>query len=83
MRCFPFCRGNHKVITLLKNHNEDRFIIIKPTDKGSCVVVWDREDDSAEGYKQLNDESIYVDIKHLVITYYLILLRKVTTFLNV
>ena len=83
MRCFPFCRGNHKVITLLKNLKEDRFIVIKPTDKGSCVVVWDREDDLAEGYKQINDESIYVDIKHLVITHYLILLRKVTTFLNV
>ena len=48
----------------LKNLKEDRFIVIKPTDKGSCVVVWDREDDLAEGYKQLNDESIYVDIKH-------------------
>ena len=38
--------------------------MIKPADKGSCVVVWDREDYLAEGYKQLNDESIYVDIKH-------------------
>ena len=26
--------------------------------------MWDREDYLAEGYKQLNDESIYVDIKH-------------------
>ena len=48
----------------LKNLKEDRSIIIKPADKGSCVVVWDREDYLAEGYKQLNDESIYVDIKH-------------------
>ena len=43
---------------------EDRSIIIKPADKGSCVVVWDREDYLAEGYKQLSDEPIYVDIKH-------------------
>ena len=28
------------------------------------MVAWDREDYLAEGYKQLNDESIYVDIKH-------------------
>ena len=28
------------------------------------MVVWDREDYLAEGYKQLNDEPIYVDIKH-------------------
>ena len=28
------------------------------------MVVWDREGYLAEGYKQLNDESIYVDIKH-------------------
>ena len=48
----------------LKNLKEDRSIIIKPADEGSCVVVWDREDYLAEGYKQLNDESIYVDIKH-------------------
>ena len=34
-------------------------MIIKPPDKGSCVVVWDHEDYLAEGYKQLNDDSIY------------------------
>ena len=48
----------------LKNLKEDRSMIIKPADKGSCVVAWDREDYLAEGYKQLNGESIYVDIKH-------------------
>ena len=35
----------------LKNLKEDRSITIKPADKGSCVVVWDREDYLAEGYK--------------------------------
>ena len=48
----------------LKNLKEDRSIIIKPAAKGSCVVHWDREDYYAEGYKQLNDESIYVNVKH-------------------
>ena len=42
---------------------EDRSIIIKPADKGSCVVVWDREDYLAEGYKQLSDTSTYTEVK--------------------
>ena len=28
----------------MRNPAEDRSIIVKPTDKGSCGVVWDRED---------------------------------------
>ena len=32
---------------------EDRNIIIKPADKGSCVVVWDQEDYIAEADRQL------------------------------
>ena len=38
---------------------EDRNIIIKPADKGSCVVLWDREDYLAEAEKQLRDVDIY------------------------
>ena len=38
---------------------EDRNIILKPTDKGSCVVLWDREDYLAEAEKQLQDVDIY------------------------
>ena len=48
----------------LKNLKEDRSTIIKQADKGSCVVVWDCEDYLAEGYKQLSDESTYVEVKH-------------------
>ena len=48
----------------LKNLTEDRSIVIKPADKGSCVVVWDCEDYLAEGYQQLNDESTYVEVKY-------------------
>ena len=40
---------------------EDRNIIIKPADKGSCVVLWDREDYLAEAGKQLQDVKIYED----------------------
>ena len=48
----------------LKNLKEDRLIIIKPADKGSCVVVWDRQDYLAERYMQLNDKSTYVEINN-------------------
>ena len=44
-----------------KNLKDDRSIIIKPADKGNCVVVWNREDYLT---LQLNDESIYVDLKY-------------------
>ena len=38
---------------------EDCNIIIKSTDKGSCVVLWDRDDYLAEAEKQLQDVNIY------------------------
>ena len=38
---------------------EDRNIIIKPADKGSCVVVWSREDYVAEADRQLEDNRSY------------------------
>ena len=40
---------------------EDCNIIIKKADKGSCVVLWDREDYLAEAEKQLQDVDIYQD----------------------
>ena len=42
---------------------EDRSIIIKTADKGSYVVVWDREDYLAKGYKQVCDTSTYFEVK--------------------
>ena len=33
----------------------DQNIIIKPADKGSCVMVWDRKDYLAEADSQLKD----------------------------
>ena len=38
---------------LAEDHN-----IIKPADKGSCVVLWDREDYLAEAETQLQDVDI-------------------------
>ena len=48
----------------MRNLAEDRSIVIKLADKGSCVAVWDREDYLAEGYKQLSDSSTYVEVKN-------------------
>ena len=41
----------------------DRSIVIKKADKGSCVVVWDREGYIAEASKQLNDQRVYKSVK--------------------
>ena len=40
-----------------------RSIVIKKAVKGSCVVVWDREDYIAEAREQLNDDSVYKRVK--------------------
>ena len=40
---------------------EDRNIIIKPAEKGSCVVLWDRGDYLTEAGKKLQDVDIYED----------------------
>ena len=44
---------------------DDRSIVIKKADKGSCIVVWDRNDYLIEAEKQLKDENVYrkVDFK--------------------
>ena len=43
----------------LKN---DKNIVIKGADKGSAVVVWDREDYIKEAEKQLGDSDIYEEV---------------------
>ena len=55
-----FPKEKWQCMRLLAN---DRSIVIKKADKGSCVVVWDREDYTAEASKQLNDESVYKSVK--------------------
>ena len=41
---------------------DDRTIVIKKTDKESCVVVQDRNDYIKEAEKQLNDTNVYKDV---------------------
>ena len=40
----------------------DRSAVIKKADKGSCVVVWDREDYIGEAERQLGDVTVYKDV---------------------
>ena len=42
---------------------EDRSIIIKPPDKGSCVAMWDRADYLAKAENPLSDCSTYKEVK--------------------
>ena len=41
---------------------DDTSIIIKGADKGSVVVVWDREDYLKEAYRQLDDKEVYEQV---------------------
>ena len=43
----------------LHSLRDDTSIVIKEADKGSAVVVWDREDYLAEAEKQLDDKNVY------------------------
>ena len=43
----------------LRSLADDRNLIIKKADKGSCIVVWDRSDYVMKAEKQLNDTKLY------------------------
>ena len=42
---------------------EDPNIVIKPADKDSCVVVWDKTDYLLEAEKHLSDSNTYKEVK--------------------
>ena len=46
----------------LKGLADDRSIVIKKVNKGSCVVVWCRDDHIKEAKNQLKDNTIYKDV---------------------
>ena len=48
----------------LKSLQNDKTIIIKSADKGSGVVVWDREDYLKEANSQLSDQNIYEKVDY-------------------
>ena len=41
---------------------DDRNLVIKKADKGSCVVVWDQNDHLIEAEKQLSDKNVYKEV---------------------
>ena len=41
---------------------DDRSIVVKKADKGSTVVIWDRNDYILEAEKQLCDANVYKDV---------------------
>ena len=47
----------------MRNIRDDRNVIIKPADKGSAVVIWNRNDYFKEAEKQLSDKSAYLETK--------------------
>ena len=46
----------------LKGLADDRSIVIKKADKGSCVVVWCREDYIMEAERQFEDNKVYKNV---------------------
>ena len=53
---------NSKERQALYDLKNDKHIVIKGTNKGSAVVVWDREDYIKEAEKQLGDSDVYEDV---------------------
>ena len=49
---------------------DDKNIVIKRADKGSCVVIWDRSDYVKEAEIQLNNQNVYksVELKDKILT---------------
>ena len=57
---FNFNREEYLPMRSLQN---DRSVLIKPADKGSAVVVWDRQDYLKKAERQRSDSSIYKEVK--------------------
>ena len=43
----------------LRDLQNDKTIVIKPADKGSAIVIWDRDDYLKEADSQLSDSEVY------------------------
>ena len=43
---------------------DDKNIIIKKADKGSCIVIWGRDDYLMEAEKQLSDKKVYQGVSN-------------------
>ena len=66
-------REERRAIDSLRN---DPSIIIKGADKGSCIVVWDREDYLSEAEKQLGVEDVYEKLEGEVVSPLVSVIKK-------
>ena len=57
-----FSNLTREEISALNGLKSDRTIVIKEADKGSGVVVWDREDYIMEAENQLGDPAVYLPL---------------------
>ena len=57
--CSNYTKGKRDAVYSLKNDNS---IIIKEADKGSAVVVWDRDDYLREAKNQFNNKNVYKEL---------------------
>ena len=61
-KSLPYSNLSKDGCQAIRSLAEDRSIVIKNADKGSCVVVWDRLDYLSEAEKQLDDKKIYNEV---------------------
>ena len=85
---FSFLHGTSQSYKLTKEEwkamrdlAEDQSMIIKPADKGSCVVIWDRKDYLTESIANLKTTIHTLTLRSLIKNLYLTLLKIVTEFL--
>ena len=58
---FQFLKGG-ELWQAMRALADNRSIVIKKADKGSTVVVWERNDYILETEKQLSDANVYNDV---------------------
>uniref|UniRef100_G3N475 Uncharacterized protein n=1 Tax=Gasterosteus aculeatus TaxID=69293 RepID=G3N475_GASAC len=66
-------------VSALEHLSNNKHIVIKPADKGSAIVILDREQYLWEGYRQLNDTKYYTKLAEPI---YLNTIPKVITIIN-
>lgn len=54
---------NPAELKALQELQGNKDIIIKPADKGSAIVIFDRKQYLEEGYRQLNDKKYYSNLE--------------------
>lgn len=69
---------NPEEVKALKELKNNKSIVIKPADKGSAVVIMDREQYLWEGYRQLNDKTYYHKLDRPIYLDTMKLVEKIT-----